>query len=671
MADIGINVVLSGLAEVGAALADLGGKAVDSVKNIGVEFKSLASHVSELKGKFMDFMGQQWSKLWGAIKSGAEELGVHLGTIGQKLLPVVGILAGAGIAAFGAAKKFANLTNEMKDMAQEFGLTTEQMSRFSYLAKLEGMDVGTLASSFAMLAKDIAKVQEGGKAGTKLSEKFAKYGITLTDAEGKAKSMEQVVLEVADAMKAAETPTEKLSMITDLLGARAAKLIPIFAQGGEAIKKAFAESDQFGFTISSEMGDKGEEFNKTLAKLQARIEGMSRGVMNTGLTPLMSGFDALIVTFDNVLKSTDFVKVGFTGILFALKALVTGFSVITRAVTGLTKGLMGLFAGIASAAQGNFKEGLAALKFGIGDLVEEFKGIVSDMDKVWGDSADKMAKDADKAAKGMENLKKKTEEARASAKKMSMDGVPELAAGLQKVGHAIDNMGSGGGGGGGMLKVANNYRGTLNSMSKNSKDILDRMINGQDEAFKHLTDEQRAGFQRLATAADGFATEFTTSLNNMLWDTTKDWKAFFRSLGRFISATLLQEYISIPLSNGIKQMMGSLLGQALGRGAVGGTGGGGGGLQPIQGGSPGVMAAAGGIIPSGSWALVGERGPELLSPAPGSRTVIPNHAMGGVGGVVINQHFSAGVTQNEIARMIPALRQQTMAAMIDAQRRGG
>lgn len=666
MADIGINVVLSGLAEVGAALADLGRKSIDAVKTVAVEFKSLGQYVSDLKDKFTSFLSQKWDQLWSAIKSGAEGLGLHLGTVAQKLLPMIGILAGAGVLAFGAAKKFANLTNEMKDLAQEFGVTTEQMSRFSYIAKLEGMDVTLLASSFALLGKDIARVQEGGKSGEKMSEKFKKYGITLVDTEGKAKSLEDIMLGVADAIKAAETPAEKLAVATDLLGTRAAKLIPLLAQGGDAIKKAFEESDKIGFTISTESGDQGEEFNKTLAKIQARIEGFSRGALNTGLTPLMGGFDKLLVSLNDVFTSTNLVSSSFAGLLYVFKGLTTGISIIGHALNILGKSFAALFASMAAAGSGNFKEAWSILKFGASDAMEEFKKIMPEIEKVWGDTADKMAKDSDKAAKSMEKLQKKTEAAKEAAKKMAFDGLPQLSDGLMKVSFAINSMS--GDSSDGFMKVANNYRGMLNSMSKSRKNDLDKMIEGQDEAFKNLTDEQREGFRRLATAADGFATEFTTSLNSMLWDTERSWKDFFKSLGRFISATLLQEYISIPLSNGIKQMMASLFGNALGNAAAGG---GGGGLQPIQGASPGLYAAGGGIIPSGSWALVGEKGPEIMKPAAGSRSVIPNDALGGMGSVTINQHYTAGVTQADLARILPAIRQQTMAAMVDASRRGG
>jgi len=84
-----------------------------------------------------------------------------------------------------------------------------------------------------------------------------------------------------------------------------------------------------------------------------------------------------------------------------------------------------------------------------------------------------------------------------------------------------------------------------------------------------------------------------------------------------------------------------------------------------------TSAAGGGIIPSGSWALVGEKGPEIMKPAAGSRSVIPNNALGGIGGVTINQTYTAGVTQAELARILPAIRTQTMAGIYDAQRRGG
>ena len=82
----------------------------------------------------------------------------------------------------------------------------------------------------------------------------------------------------------------------------------------------------------------------------------------------------------------------------------------------------------------------------------------------------------------------------------------------------------------------------------------------------------------------------------------------------------------------------TLLGNVFGIGIFGG-GGGGGGASPAP---IGVMAANGGYIPGGRPSLVGEKGPELFTPARGG-FVTPNHMLGG-GGVT---NITVNVDANE------------------------
>lgn len=85
--------------------------------------------------------------------------------------------------------------------------------------------------------------------------------------------------------------------------------------------------------------------------------------------------------------------------------------------------------------------------------------------------------------------------------------------------------------------------------------------------------------------------------------------------------------------------------------------------------------AKGGPVMGGRTYLVGEKGPELFT-APKSGQIVPNHQLGGGGGVTVNQTFqiSTGVAQTvraELAGMMPLIQQQTVAAVANQKSRGG
>lgn len=104
---------------------------------------------------------------------------------------------------------------------------------------------------------------------------------------------------------------------------------------------------------------------------------------------------------------------------------------------------------------------------------------------------------------------------------------------------------------------------------------------------------------------------------------------------------------------------------------MGGMGGGGNPLGALFGG----FRANGGAVTAGKAYMVGERGAEMFVPNQ-SGTIVPNNAMGGGGGVTVNQtiNLSTGVAQTvrtEVMNMLPQIQNAAVSGVLDAKRRGG
>ncbi|MEK9699629.1 MAG: hypothetical protein VW270_27875, partial [Candidatus Poseidoniales archaeon] len=145
---------------------------------------------------------------------------------------------------------------------------------------------------------------------------------------------------------------------------------------------------------------------------------------------------------------------------------------------------------------------------------------------------------------------------------------------------------------------------------------------------------------------------------------------------------IFKSFIKDLIKEAIKTyLIKKLLGSVFGGGGFGFGGGGGGNITPTGGsgfaGGGAVRGfAAGGSAPM----LVGERGPELFVPhSAGSikNNMDTKNILGSAGqGVVVNQtiNVDAGVAQTvraEMLSMLPAIKQDTLQAVVDARRRGG
>ncbi len=95
----------------------------------------------------------------------------------------------------------------------------------------------------------------------------------------------------------------------------------------------------------------------------------------------------------------------------------------------------------------------------------------------------------------------------------------------------------------------------------------------------------------------------------------------------------------------------------------------------VEGGAVVGARAIGGSVQRGKPYMVGERGAELFVPNRNG-AIIPNGAMGGGAGVVVNQtiNLSTGVAQTvrtEVLGMLPQIAEAAKGAVYDARRRGG
>jgi lambda family phage tail tape measure protein len=137
--------------------------------------------------------------------------------------------------------------------------------------------------------------------------------------------------------------------------------------------------------------------------------------------------------------------------------------------------------------------------------------------------------------------------------------------------------------------------------------------------------------------ADSF-NALTTNMNSALDNFVKTGKLSFKSLAR----SIIQDLIAIQMKAAASKILMSLFG--------------GGGFMNDRGGmelSGSLGFADGGSPPVGRASIVGERGPELFVPN-GSGTIIPNHALGGMGNTtnVTNNYINAIDTKSFEERLL-------------------
>lgn len=204
-------------------------------------------------------------------------------------------LAAAGAAAALAVASLVDHVQHVTRSAELLGVGTDILQEWGYAAVAAGADVDNFAESLLDLEDKMDDAASGGK---EYQELFARLGVTLKDDEGKLKSLEAFLPEVADAFEKMADGTERSGIASRLLGETGAKtLLPMFAKGAAGIQEMAAEARALGVVLDEKvlrdtMAFRAE-WGRTTATLQSMVHGIG-GALLPGIQDLLVSLRAWI-----------------------------------------------------------------------------------------------------------------------------------------------------------------------------------------------------------------------------------------------------------------------------------------------------------------------------------------------------------------------------------------
>lgn len=164
-----------------------------------------------------------------------------------------------------------NYADELQDLSGKLGISTEQLSKWAYVANLSGTDIETVARSVNLLGKNLAAAADPT---SKMGETFAALGISVKDAAGNLRSAEDVLPEIADRFKALDNQTTETALALQLFGKSGAEMLEFLNRGAGGIKDLEDELASLGGVISTDTARAAEQFKDELSKLQIVGRGL-------------------------------------------------------------------------------------------------------------------------------------------------------------------------------------------------------------------------------------------------------------------------------------------------------------------------------------------------------------------------------------------------------------
>lgn len=276
------------------------------------------------------------NKALGNTEKQAKETGGALGRIkgvaGGLTSALGGLVPAAGIAGIAAlGKRAIDTADNLNDLSQRTGVAVPILSKFGAAANDSGSSIDEVGKAMGRLAKGI--VDPASKA----NEALRSIGINSTDASGKVRSMDAIMLDVADKFSRMPDGAQKTALAMELFGRAGANLIPMLNGGRDALS-------QYSATIDTEMAQAADKFNDALNAIARSVAGP----FNQAITALLPFITQLAQGIAGLVQYFSGLPAPLQNIIFAVGALTAAFVLLAPAISAIISiggALAGVFAG--------------------------------------------------------------------------------------------------------------------------------------------------------------------------------------------------------------------------------------------------------------------------------------------------------------------------------------
>lgn len=235
------------------------------------------------------------------VKSSAAQVRSQFASLAKFGAVAGAAVAGAGYAMFRVAKEAADLGDAAFKTSQKIGMEIEALQEVSWAAKLAGIEQAELNTGLRMLNVNMTEAARGSK---EYLRHFNKIGLSAKDLRNM--SMEEVLLQAADAFSKMEDGAEKTAAAVRIFGRSGAGMIPLLNAGRAGFEAAAEEARRLGIIIDEETAKKSEAFNDNLTRLQHAFQGI-RITIGNALIPMFNELTLQFSEFvaanrENILK---------------------------------------------------------------------------------------------------------------------------------------------------------------------------------------------------------------------------------------------------------------------------------------------------------------------------------------------------------------------------------
>ncbi|MDF1778731.1 MAG: hypothetical protein P1V13_22135 [Rhizobiaceae bacterium] len=222
-------------------------------------------------------------------------LGTTFDKVGLKALKLGRNLALAAAAAGTAlglmVKRTIDHADAMSKAARRAGVMTEALSELAWAGELSDVSLDKITTGLQRLSYNMGQAATG--ADKTLAAAFRQLGIDIKNTDGTLRDADAVLLDIAEKFGAMESGADKTALAMRIFGRAGGEMITLLDNGKDGLREMADEAHLLGLVISTEMGQRAEVLNDTLTRVRKGFEGIVVRIANDMLPQLQAFADWL------------------------------------------------------------------------------------------------------------------------------------------------------------------------------------------------------------------------------------------------------------------------------------------------------------------------------------------------------------------------------------------
>lgn len=308
-------------------------KAEEQMKAAGVDenseqFMALKREIIATEGELKNLTKEADNTVsaFDKIKGAADKVAQGAKNIADKTKVLSGAGAAVGGGLLAAGGNAIKTADDLETLSKRTGLSTDMLQQFAYASDMVDVSTEELAGAVAKMKKNMGDAPE----------KFEALGISVMNADGSYRSLEEVFYASLGALSQIGDETERDLAAMDLFGKSGDTLATIIDDGGASLQEYGAKAQELGLILSEDTIGKLTSTGDTIDEMKARATATLVEVGATLLENLAPAIETIVEkigevvnwlgTLDSDTLNTILVVAGVIAAISPLAGIIGGIS---------------------------------------------------------------------------------------------------------------------------------------------------------------------------------------------------------------------------------------------------------------------------------------------------------------------------------------------------------